>query len=215
MVTYDFPAAFSEPGDQPTLLDANASTYKLAENVPGSFVYVEKYAQLKEFYQPAELPSAGQPVPTVANGGTVRTLLHSLYPDAFLIREAILRDAGGGIVTFERHFARRPQEYETGERASVVVKQVLEPGQTSFIINPSDGGGVVRNLATTVSHKFYILGVDAVIDDPAAFIADLPEETRNKTIFSLGGTSSVIPKPGELRVFAYPIYERVTYSAFI
>lgn len=87
-------ANYDMPGDglqTPYLLDPNANVFLADTNFPDSLVYAEKYAILKGAYVPLD-----------------RGVPSNYHDQAYLVNETNFNDIGGGIRTFERHYAKVP-----------------------------------------------------------------------------------------------------------
>ena len=88
-------------GENGFLIDANARFYQ-AQPQGNAHVYVEKYAARKNDIEPA----------AIGMGATTR--------DAYLVKETNYTDIGGGLVTFERHFAVVPETWFSYEQVTYV-----------------------------------------------------------------------------------------------
>lgn len=83
------------------LLDANARFYQ-AQPQGNAYVYVEKYAARKGDFTPAAIGTSAD------------------NRDAYLVKETNYKDIGGGLVTFERHFAVIPNEWFSYEQVTYI-----------------------------------------------------------------------------------------------
>ena len=83
------------------LLDANARFYQ-AQAQGDAYVYVEKYAARKGDFTPAAIGTSAD------------------SRSAYLVKETNYTDIGGGLVTFERHFAVLPGEWFNYEQVTFV-----------------------------------------------------------------------------------------------
>lgn len=83
------------------LLDANARFYQ-AQAQGDAYVYVEKYAARKGDFTPAAIGTSAD------------------SRSAYLVKETNYTDIGGGLVTFERHFAVLPGVWFNYEQVTFV-----------------------------------------------------------------------------------------------
>ena len=83
------------------LLDANARFYQ-AQAQGDAYVYVEKYAARKGDFTPAAIGTSAD------------------SRSAYLVKETNYTDIGGGLVTFERHFAVLPGEWFSYEQVTYI-----------------------------------------------------------------------------------------------
>jgi hypothetical protein len=83
------------------LLDPNAGFYQ-AQPQGNSYVYVEKHAARKGDFESLPIGTAHD------------------QRDAFLVKETNYTDIGGGLITFERHFAVLPNDWFTFELVTYV-----------------------------------------------------------------------------------------------
>ena len=83
------------------LLDANARFYQ-AQAQGDAYVYVEKYAARKGDFTPAAIGTSAD------------------NRSAYLVKETNYTDIGGGLVTFERHFAVLPGVWFSYEQVTFV-----------------------------------------------------------------------------------------------
>ena len=83
------------------LLDANARFYQ-AQAQGNAYVYVEKYAARKGDFTPAAIGTSAD------------------SRSAYLVKETNYTDIGGGLVTFERHFAVLPGVWFNYEQVTFV-----------------------------------------------------------------------------------------------
>lgn len=94
--TFDFPESFKNDENATLLLDANFSVYQ-PRDVSDGVVYVEKYLVRKgKFVETERVDSSGNLTPS------------TIHTDAFLVDETNFQDIGGGLQTFERHYATFP-----------------------------------------------------------------------------------------------------------
>lgn len=118
-IKYDLPEGFFDAG---TLLDANHGFYQLSENLPGANVYVELHAARKGAVFTPEL-------------GT----FSSTHTTARLIKQDNYNDIGGGIMTYQRHFADVPLTQIRGDslrRNRInVVENVSITGDVSRVVS--------------------------------------------------------------------------------
>ena len=83
------------------LLDANARFYQ-AQAQGDAYVYVEKYAARKGDFTPAAIGTSAD------------------SRSAYLVKETNYTDIGGGLVTFERHFAVLPSVWFNYEQVTFI-----------------------------------------------------------------------------------------------
>ena len=134
---YDLPKSFYSAA---TLLDSNYSFSLLDENVPNSKVFSELYVTKKGDYDFLKI-------------GT-RSDYHNR---AYLYQETGFKDIGGGLMTFERRYARIPDSSFAVESISVPVGRVY--------IYPSEGepSGVRSVIGAKLSSGRSYLTVDGVL----------------------------------------------------
>tara|TARA_R110002074_G_scaffold171517_1_gene333866 strand:- start:659 stop:1420 length:762 start_codon:yes stop_codon:yes gene_type:complete len=170
---YDLPKSFY---DAATLLDANYSFSLLDEKVPNSKVFSELYVTKKGDYDFLRI-------------GT-RSDYHN---SSYLYQETGFKDIGGGLMTFERRYARMPDSSFAVESISVPVGRVYiygtddSPSGVKSVIGPklSSGrsyltvDGVLRqvyiyqpqseNLPVQVTTKYYAADISGVGDGGISF----------------------------------------------
>ena len=141
-----------------TLLDANYSFSLLDENVPNSKVFSELYVTKKGDYDFLKI-------------GT-RSDYHNR---AYLYQETGFKDIGGGLMTFERRYARIPDSSFAVESISVPVGRVYVYGSETYVqgvrsviganIYPSEGepSGVRSVIGAKLSSGRSYLTVDGVL----------------------------------------------------
>ena len=145
IVLYDVPASF--PENQTIIIDENFNVYKPQREHDG-VVYVQKCLVRKSQYVRTSLSfideSTGQEVLTP----------HPTKPNAFLVKETNFKDVGGGLQTFEKHYATFPTPWYEFEEVSY---------QTSHygIINYRDKSGEgadwskSRNVLAKANHYYF------------------------------------------------------------
>lgn len=139
--------AFDMPSDlsEPWLIDPNANVYLADTNFPDSLVYVEKYAMLKGTYQPL----------TRGEGS-------NYHEKAYLVAETNFDDIGGGVRTFERHYARVPSEVLSRRIVSVPIAvnvSQLESGgvtTTSITIKVNDSNTTSDNKSFVANRRLIL-----------------------------------------------------------
>lgn len=170
---YDLPSSFYSAA---TLVDANHSFSLLDENVPSSKVFSELYVTNKGEYDFLKI-------------GT-RSDHHT---DAYLYQETNFKDIGGGLMTFERRYARKPDHSFTVESISVPIGRIYVYGSELFreriqsvigaklssgrsFLNIEDEMREVytyqssnENLPVKVTTKYYVADVDGVNDGGISF----------------------------------------------
>lgn len=95
----DFPKTFQDDEDAILLLDANFRVYQ-PRDVSDGVVYIEKYLVRKGRFVRTKRTNEDQSL--------VASLFHT---NAFLIDETNFQDIGGGLQTFERHYATIPNTW--------------------------------------------------------------------------------------------------------
>lgn len=96
---FDFPESFQNDENATLLLDANHNVYQ-PRDVSDGVVYVEKHLVRKGKFVPIE---------KVYEGGNLIT--SPTHTNAYLIEETNFQDIGGGLQTFERHYATLPSSW--------------------------------------------------------------------------------------------------------
>tara|TARA_R110002153_G_scaffold201220_1_gene354481 strand:+ start:13789 stop:14556 length:768 start_codon:yes stop_codon:yes gene_type:complete len=185
---YDLPKSFYGAA---TLLDANYSFSLLDENVPSSKIFSELYVTKKGDYDFLKI-------------GT-RSDYHN---SAYLYTETGFKDIGGGLMTFERRYARIPDSSFAVESISVPVGRVYVYGSATYtqglksVIGAklSSGSSYLNidgelrqvyiyqstneNLPVQVTTKYYAADIDGTQDGGVSFgnstmlATFLPEEER-------------------------------------
>ena len=97
--TFDFPKTFQDDEGATLLLDANFSVYQ-PRDVSDGVVYVEKHLVRKGKFVPIE---------KIDEDGNLIT--SSTHTNAYLVDETNFQDIGGGLQTFERHYATIPSSW--------------------------------------------------------------------------------------------------------
>lgn len=105
-LVYDLPDSFLNDEKAVFVLDANASFYQPRKETDG-FVLVEKCLVRK-----------GQFVETPLTDNNGNLVASSSRTDAFLVDETNFTDIGGGLQTFERHYATFPTTWYQYEEVS-------------------------------------------------------------------------------------------------
>lgn len=174
---YDLPPSFYSTA---TLLDSNYSFSLLDPNIPDSKIFTELYVTKKGEYDFLEI-------------GT-RSDYHN---SAYLYQETNFKDIGGGLMTFERKYARIPDSSYTVQTVSVPVGRLIAMTQQtppltsqgySYLgvkyptgyqeMDVDDGNGIRRvyvnssvnaDLACKVTTAYYAADIDGVEDGGVSF----------------------------------------------
>lgn len=181
----------SLPGGDTFLLDANARFYQ-AQPQGNAHVYVEKHAGRKNDVQPM----------LIGTGSDNR--------DAYLVKETNYNDIGGGLVTFERHFAVVPDEWFSYEQVTYVKqgRYDLFGANPQTVINPeSINSGLSQfveytNTITTLAkatRRYYLEG---------NLTADV---LQLETPGHIDPSGEVAISPDTVRVYMAGIYEVTSY----
>lgn len=96
---FDFPESFQNDEDAILLLDENFGVYQ-PRDVSDGVVYIEKYLVRKGKFIPTE---------RVYEGGNL--IASPTHTNAYLVDETNFQDIGGGLQTFERHYATIPSSW--------------------------------------------------------------------------------------------------------
>lgn len=174
---YDLPTSFYNAA---TLLDSNYSFSLLDPNVPNSKIFSELYVTKKGEYDFLEIGTRSD-----------------YHVSAYLYQETNFKDIGGGLMTFERKYARIPDPSYTVSTVSVPVGRIIAVKQTdpplpsvsySFLgakypsgyqeMDIGDGNGIRRvyvygsvnaDLACRVTTAYYAADIDGVDDGGVSF----------------------------------------------
>lgn len=186
------------------LLDADARFYQ-AQPQGNAYVYVEKYATLKDNFSPL----------TIGTRSSTR--------DGYLVKETNYTDIGGGLATFERHFAVLPTEWHTYEQ---VTYQKLEmrnlDGETFTIINKDSitpGTAAMSTLLGTSTLSGYYMFFDGSTSSLAKatrtyYQADTfqPEVLQLDQLAHIDPSGDVKVQPDSMRIYMPGIYEVTSYE---
>jgi hypothetical protein len=96
---FDFPESFQNDENAILLIDANNSVYQ-PNDVSDGVVYVEKYLVRKGKFRETERLDENEDL-----------VASTIRPNAFLVDETNFQDIGGGLQTFERHYATFPSSW--------------------------------------------------------------------------------------------------------
>ena len=174
---YDLPPSFYNAA---TLLDSNYSFSLLDPNIPNSKIFSELYVTKKGEYDFLEIGTRSD-----------------YHVNAYLYQETSFKDIGGGLMTFERKYARIPDPSYAVETVSVPVGRMIavyqedpplgSQGYTYLGVKyPSgwqdldfnDGNGIRRayvwgsvnaDLACRVTTAYYAADIDGVDDGGVSF----------------------------------------------
>jgi hypothetical protein len=138
-VTHDLPVESAE-GEEPLLIDANAGFYE-AQPRGKSYVYVERYVQKKIFFEPL-----------------VEGTESSIRPETYLIKTTNYQDIGGGLVMFDRHYARVPDPWFDYQVVALTLAFTGGFTEGTVTINPQFDQGIKRNTSTLakVTRRYYL-----------------------------------------------------------
>lgn len=139
-IKYDLPEGFFDAG---TVLDANHSFYQLSENLPGANVYVELHAARKGAVPTPEL-------------GT----FSSTHTTARLVKQDNYNDIGGGIMTYQRHFAEVPDTNIATEGLQQITIRVADTA------NPTGDVSRFISLRSIVFGTFQTFGTPSFNNSP-------------------------------------------------
>jgi len=208
---HDLPSSAAD-GAAPILLDADAGRYVVSKKGEG-YVYVEKYAQNKNSYTP--LP--------VGTPSIVR-------PNAWLDKETNVRDIGGGMVSFERHFAVIPKDWFDYEEVNVAAaasyrqKRIEEEDGNltlvyyekrifSIAINPVANGNT-QIISQAKSSRTYVK--EAELESLPEINSLLPIYTARRLDEGQSVTfTDISVQVPSVRLYLADIYEVTTYTATI
>jgi hypothetical protein len=135
---FDFSDEFLDNENAVLVLDANFNFYKPRMEHDGS-VFVEKCLVRKGKYVPTPLSDS--------SGNLTAKLSNS---NAFLVKETNFSDVGGGLLTFERHYATIPKTWYQYEQVSY---RTLWWGAINY--RSSSGGGDSWDKTRTTSAQAY------------------------------------------------------------
>lgn len=136
-VKYDLPT-LADSGKSELLLDANYGFYE-TQKKGDAFVYVEKYAVNKDSY--VELPK-----------GTISNNRNNVY----MVKQTNYSDVGGGMVTFERHFAVIPSSWFDYEIISVTLAFGTSGANTTWAVSSTLESGSSVGVLTKVTRAYYL-----------------------------------------------------------
>lgn len=142
-------------GTTAQLIDARAGFYQL-DPVNSSYVYVEKYYQLKANYTPQAL-------------GTESTN-HSNY---YLIKEEPTKDLGGGVVEINRHYAVTPSTWFDLEPSNVQLKTNIFFSTTDYNSPTAVGSGYYQKYDLFRWHEITAGSGDMTSGTPQTVIASV------------------------------------------
>ena len=173
------------------LLDANARFYQ-AQPQGNAYVYVEKYAARKGDFTPAAIGTSAD------------------NRNAYLVKETNYTDIGGGMVTFERHFAVLPGEWFSYEKVTYIEqgRYDLFGANPQTVINPESVTDTLSdfieytNTITTLAKATRRYYMGAELDDSLLQL-DTPGH--------IDPAGEIAISPDTVRVFMAGIYEVTSY----
>ncbi len=211
---FDLPESFLEDENAVLILDENANFYKPQMEHDG-VVFVEKCLVRKGKYIPTPLSNP--------NGSLIAK---SNVFDAFLVKETNFQDIGGGMETFEKHYATFPTIWFDYQQLSY---RALWNGKINY--RAKSGGGdawdKTRNTEAKATHYYFDRKSVPTIPVPEGY--DVGETFRNNftrtyTIAPesrIGGNwennlgtigKTVVIAPDKISNYMGEIYELVRYT---
>lgn len=180
-----------DSGDE-ILLDENAGFY-YAQPQGNARVFVEKYAARKNDFTPATIGTS------------------AISHDAYLVKETNFTDIGGGLMTFERHYAALPNSWDGYEVVSYTEQERYEGfgGATGqIVVNPE---------ARPTGMYNFISNSDTVTRLAKATRTYYLEDNFNESTLDLtmsgyvAPTGSIKVRPDSFRVYMAGIFEVTSY----
>jgi hypothetical protein len=190
-VTHDLPIESAE-GEEPLLIDANAGFYE-AQPRCKSYVFVERYVQKKTFFEP--LPEGTE---------------SSIRPETYLIKTTNYQDIGGGLIMFDRHYARIPLDWFDFQVVSVttaVDKGLLD---ATYIVNPFSGSGRNTSVLAKATRRYYLES-----NLPTDLVINIPQFSQIGTVTGSIDFPSITVREDDVSIYQGNIYQVTSFNATV